>query len=251
MRTSIVRSLRIKSLWLALLAVALVASAAQAATANVSITNTRFTDSASGNSTTTINAGDTVLWTWGGGTHSTTSGACSPACAADGRWDSGIKSNSGTFSRAFPIAGSFPYHCEVHGSMMQGTIVVQAGQAVPTANFLFQPAAPTIGTQVAFTDTSSGSPTSWLWNFGDPASGTSNTSTAQNPAHAFLSAGTYNVSLTATNAAGSNTATKSITASNGGGVPCVVNPKQLCLNGGRFSVTAGWEKPDGTSGTSR
>ena len=248
MLTSIVRSFRIRSLWLALLAAALVATAVQASTANVSITNTRFTDSVSGNSTTTINAGDTVLWTWGGGTHSTTSGACPSGCAPDGKWDSGIKSNSGTFSFTFPAAGTFPYHCEVHGAMMQGTIVVKSGQAAPTANFLFQPAAPTIGTQVAFTDTSTGSPTSWLWNFGDPASGTSNTSTARNPTHAFLSAATYSVSLTATNAAGSNTATKSITASNGGGLPCVVDTKTLCLNGGRFAVTAGWEKPDGSSG---
>jgi PKD repeat protein len=101
---------------------------------------------------------------------------------------------------------------------------------------------------VNFTDTSGGSPTSWAWNFGDPASGTSNTSSAQNPAHAFLSAGTYTVSLTATNAAGSNTATKAITASNGGSVPCVVSATQLCLNGGRFAVTAAWQKPDGSSG---
>ena len=248
MLTSLSRSLRIKALLLAVLAVALLSSAARGATANVSITSNRFTDSASGNSTTTINAGDTVTWTWNNGFHTTTSGACNPGCAPSGIWSSDAKS-SGTFSQNFPTAGSFPYHCEVHGSMMQGTIVVQAGQAVPTANFLFAPAAPTIGTQVNFTDTSNGAPTSWTWNFGDPASGTSNTSTAQNPTHTFLSAGTYNVSLTATNGAGSNTTVKSITASNGGGVPCVVNPKQLCLNGGRFAVTAGWEKPDGSSGT--
>ena len=101
---------------------------------------------------------------------------------------------------------------------------------------------------MTFTDTSGGSPTSWAWNFGDPASGTSNTSSAQNPTHAFLSAGTFNVSLTATNAGGSNTTTKAITASNGGSVPCVVSDTQLCLNGGRFAVTAAWEKSDGSSG---
>jgi PKD repeat protein len=248
MLTVISRSCRIQVLLLAVLAVALLSAAAQGATtANVSITNDRFTDSVSGNSTTTINAGDSVMWTWNAGTHSTTSGSCSSGCTPNGTWDSGIKS-SGNFTQAFPTAGSFSYYCRVHGSMMQGTIVVQAGGAPPTANFMFQPAAPTIGTNVTFTDTSGGSPTSWAWNFGDPASGTSNTSSAQNPTHAFLSAGTYTVSLTATNAAGSNTATKSITASNGGSVPCVVSDTQLCLNNGRFAVTAAWEKPDGSSG---
>ena len=29
-------------------------------------------------------------------------------------------------SRTFPNAGSFPYHCSVHGSAMSGTIVVHA-----------------------------------------------------------------------------------------------------------------------------
>ncbi|MGC4103319.1 PKD domain-containing protein [Ferruginibacter sp.] len=37
----------------------------------------------------------------------------------------------------------------------------------------------------------------WQWNFGDPASGTSNTSTLKNPKHKFSSAGTYTVTLTA------------------------------------------------------
>lgn len=41
-------------------------------------------------------------------------------------------------------------------------------------------------------------PTAWLWNFGDPASGTNNTSTLQNPIHTFSSAGTYLVTLTTT-----------------------------------------------------
>jgi PKD repeat protein len=132
--------------------------------------------------------------------------------------------------------------------MMQGTIVVKAVAAAPTANFIFQPSTPTIGTQVNFTDTSSGSPTSWLWNFGDPASGTSNTATLQNPGHAFLSAGTYSVSLTATNSSGSGTISKSITASNGGGLPCTPSTQHLCLNNGRFEVKTHWIKPDLTEG---
>jgi plastocyanin len=74
--------------------------------------------------TLTIPAGDSVKWTWSGGTHSTTSGACpGGVCTDDGNWDSGIKS-SGTFIHNFPTAGTFPYHCNVHHAMMQGTITV-------------------------------------------------------------------------------------------------------------------------------
>ena len=43
---------------------------------------------------------------------------------------------------------------------------------------------------VNFTDLSTGSPTSWLWNFGD-----GETSTEQNPLHTYQEAGNYTVSL--------------------------------------------------------
>ena len=75
-----------------------------------------------------------------------------------------------------------------------------------TAAFDFSPANPQVGQIVQFTDTSTGSPTSWFWDFGDGA-----TSTAQNPLHAYADPGTFIVLLTATAAAGSNTTSNSIT----------------------------------------
>jgi PKD repeat protein len=57
---------------------------------------------------------------------------------------------------------------------------------------------------VSFTDSSTNSPTSWSWNFGDGG-----TSTAQNPVHQYTGAGIFNVSLTATNVGGSGSLTKS------------------------------------------
>ncbi|PIZ05823.1 MAG: hypothetical protein COY57_05215, partial [Flavobacteriales bacterium CG_4_10_14_0_8_um_filter_32_5] len=54
--------------------------------------------------------------------------------------------------------------------------------------------------------------TGWLWNFGDPASGSSNVSTAQNPTHAFSTGGAYNVTLIVTDQNGcSNTITRTVT----------------------------------------
>jgi len=117
-----------------ILSVAVLAACVTAygATANVTISNDTFTDNTSGSSTTTINAGDSVLWTWHAGTHSTTSGTCTSGggaygeggCAPSGVWDSGVRS-SGTFSFTFPNAGNFSYYCQVHGAMMTGTVVVR------------------------------------------------------------------------------------------------------------------------------
>ncbi len=80
---------------------------------------------------------------------------------------------------------------------------VNTGPAAPVANFSGSPTSGCSPLSVSFTDLSSGSPTSWSWNFGDGG-----TSTAQNPSHTFSSSGSYTVSLTVTNAAGSDSETK-------------------------------------------
>jgi len=63
----------------------------------------------------------------------------------------------------------------------------------------------------SFTDTSTGGPTSWSWNFGDTASGANNTSNQQNPTHTYTAAGTYTVVLRVSNASGSSLATGTVT----------------------------------------
>lgn len=63
------------------------------------------------------------------------------------------------------------------------------------------------GTEYTFTDASTYTPTSWEWNFGDG----SDHSHDQNPKHTFAAAGTYNVTLKATNAYGNDTYALSIT----------------------------------------
>lgn len=100
--------------------------------------------------------------------------------------------------------------------------VVVSNPSPPTASFTFSPFSPVTGQNVFFTDTSTGSPapTSWAWNFGDPTSGGANTSTLQNPTHAFATVGTHTITLTATNTAGpSSPATQQITVSTPGVPP--------------------------------
>ncbi len=91
-------------------------------------------------------------------------------------------------------------------------------------------------TYAQFTDTSripSGNITSWLWNFGNPASGPSNSSTAQNPQHSYTATGNYTVTLTVTSNAGcAATLTAPITVN--GDIPVAnfnaLNPAAFCAN---------------------
>ena len=76
----------------------------------------------------------------------------------------------------------------------------------PTASFTVDKSSGLVPLTVSFTDTSSGSPTSWQWDFGDNTG-----STQHNPRHTYNSEGTFTVMLTASNAGGSTTAQKTIT----------------------------------------
>ncbi|MBD3402043.1 PKD domain-containing protein [candidate division GN15 bacterium] len=82
--------------------------------------------------------------------------------------------------------------------------VTQPPQNPPVADFSGSPTSGDAPLSVQFTDLSTNSPTSWSWDFGDGVG----TSTAQNPSYSYQSAGTYTVSLTATNAYGSDIETK-------------------------------------------
>ena len=84
-----------------------------------------------------------------------------------------------------------------------GYIVVTKVAAMPVAGFVSSVSSGSIPLAVQFVDSSTNSPVSWAWSFGD---GT--TSTTENPSHTYTVAGTYTVTLTATNSAGSNTVSK-------------------------------------------
>jgi PKD repeat protein len=72
--------------------------------------------------------------------------------------------------------------------------------AAPTASFTMAPPGnPVMGQVVQLTDTSTGSPTSWSWNFGD-----GQISTQQNPTHVYGGPGPFNVTLMAANADGAS-----------------------------------------------
>jgi PKD repeat protein len=124
-------------------------------------------------------------------------------------------------------------------------ITVTAPQP-PVADFTASSTSIYEGQSVDFTDTSTNGPTSWDWTF---AGGTPGSSTAQNPTVTYNTAGTYTVSLTATNVAGSDTETKNnyITVS--------VAPIEYCTSSGNnqnYEYIAGVQVADlnNTSGAS-
>jgi plastocyanin len=67
--------------------------------------------------TINISAGDTVHWVWQANDHSVTSDV-------SGQFDSGVNNTGHIFDHMFMSAGTFNYHCAVHGQAMHGTVVV-------------------------------------------------------------------------------------------------------------------------------
>jgi FtsP/CotA-like multicopper oxidase with cupredoxin domain len=84
--------------------------------------------------TTTISTGDTITWHWNDEfPHSVRS---SNGAFASSNVILGLDS---TYSVTFPTVGSFPYQCDIHGTLMQGVISVIAG---PTTNPTKMPSLP-------------------------------------------------------------------------------------------------------------
>lgn len=87
------------------------------------------------------------------------------------------------------------------------TINVVNPNSPPTASFSPDVTTTCQNGTINFTDNSTGTPTSWSWNFGDG----SPVSTVQNPSHVFASSGTFTVTLTSTNAYGNDVTTSTVT----------------------------------------
>lgn len=91
------------------------------------------------------------------------------------------------------------------GSLISDSVTISISRP-PRAGFNFN----VEGLTATFTDTSTGDPTSFLWNFGDGS-----TSEVRNPSHIYQVAGTFVVTLEARNAAGSDSISRSITVIGG------------------------------------
>lgn len=68
--------------------------------------------------------GDTVMWVWGNGTHTTTSTSV-PAGANS--WDSPINSSSTSFTYVIAVAGTYNFKCTIHS--FTGTFTASAASS--------------------------------------------------------------------------------------------------------------------------
>ncbi len=117
---------------------------------------------------------------------------------------SGINNSSTIPNPIHSFTTSGNYNVTLHVTTVNGcvdsTTKSVSVSAKPVAQFSSDTACSGSATQ--FTDQSvANAPgiASWNWNFGDPVSGTNNTSVIQNPEHIYANAGNYLVSLTVIN----------------------------------------------------
>ena len=110
-----------------------------------------------------------------------------------------VHEDSGTFNGVQKVYNTTTLSWEIGDTFTISTVVV------PVASFTGTPASGTAPLVVMFTDTSTNTPTSWNWSFGDDSLVNA---TVKNPVHTYTSTGCYTVSLTATNSVGSNTSTR-------------------------------------------
>ncbi len=121
-------------------------------------------------------------------------------------WDFGDGSSSSLQhpTHTYPAQGTYTVTLTVGNASGSNTRVsadfIVVEPALPVADFALDVTAGPAPLAVAFTDLSSGTITSWSWDFGD---GT--TSSLQHPAHTYSGAGFYTPTLTVTNPGGSNT----------------------------------------------
>ena len=91
-------------------------------TKSLTVSNNKYTPARD-----SVAPGSTLTWTWNSCTGDGYGGS---ACTSHSvQFDDGGESSdiqdSGTFSRTFTTAGTYTYHCAVHGVAMAGTVIVK------------------------------------------------------------------------------------------------------------------------------
>ena len=170
---------------------------------------------------------DTYSWNFGDG--SATSSALNPTH---------VYTSNGPFSVCLTVtnAGGSNTFCK--------TVTISGLAVTPVAAFSWSN---TSGGLVNFTDQSTNMPTSWAWTFGD-----AQISNSQSPNHVYAANVTYNVCLTATNAAGSNTRCQNILVTNvsaANSAPVAINDSASVLqpNGTVINVGTNDVDPNGNN----
>jgi plastocyanin len=197
-----------------------------------------------------IQAGDTVTWTNAGGFHNVR--------ADDGSFGNDPSGAAWTLSHTFAAAGTFGYHCQIHGSPgagMFGTVVVAAtgggGGPVKAPSNLRAVAQSTGEIDLTWTDNSTNETGFLVERRTVGGAYTVVASVGPNTTSAAVSGlDPASFSLFRVRAAGSggtfspySPEVAAATLADPG--PCVAGPAALCLNNGRFRATIDWRTATG------
>ncbi len=178
-------------------------------------TSIQFTDLSSG----TV---DSYSWTLDGGTPNT----------SPDQNPSSTYNTAGTYDVNLEITSQ---GCTV--SELKEDYIVVSAPAAPIADFEASTTSVAVGGTVDFTDLSTNVPNVWSWTF---EGGTPGSSTDQNPSITYNTAGTYQVSLEASNSYGADTETKFAYIT-------VVEPDILMQNGSIYQCSGVFYDAGGTS----
>jgi PKD repeat protein len=163
--------------------------------------NTAGESTASNTASVTIGTSATASFvvTPSAGVAGVTNFVCSDTSTGATSWSwnfgDGGTSSAQNPAHVYNAPGTYTIQLTVNGQSFASRVVsVSSGVA---SDFSFSPSNPTTQTNINFIDRSSGSITSWFWNFGD---GTS--STLQNPVKRYAAGGNYAVTLTVSTSTG-------------------------------------------------
>ncbi|OFY24881.1 MAG: hypothetical protein A2W98_12180 [Bacteroidetes bacterium GWF2_33_38] len=178
-----------------------------------------------GGSQTATNSEWQVTWAeTGNGTGVTEGGSSGSPLFKDNGLQIGTLSGGSSYCDAITdpdYYGKFWYHWDQNGTLNSERLKPWLDPAntgattlngfdpylsAPVPKFIASSTTIYVGSSVDFTDQSTGNPTSWTWTF---EGGSSTTSSLQNPSITYNTVGTYDVSLTVTNANGDSLLTKS------------------------------------------
>ena len=124
------------------------------------------------------------------------------------QWQNPLGTNiSGATFISYTANAAGNYYVILNGGAMAGDTlgpVIITIVPLPSVSFTFNPNNVCANTPVSFTNTSTGSGLTFLWNFGDLNSGANNTSTVTSPVHRFIgnpgiASQSYTVKLVVTN----------------------------------------------------
>lgn len=129
---------------------------------------------------------------------------------AGGSWSPAMVSGTGMFDPSQDVAGTYTYTVVNSCGSATATVAVTVNSCTSVdAGFTISDSTICLGDCITFTDTSSGTITSWLWSFGGAVS--PNTTADQNPTICPTSIGSFTVTLVVSDGTSSDTTTHSLT----------------------------------------